>query len=91
MPTEFVAKMREQFAHASMGDGDARAVDYLIDLVEEYGNALLSVGRSGSESFRKNGTEVDPKACAKYAISVRRDLIKTVIELKRENNESRKG
>ncbi len=80
MATEVVIEARKRFVHPTISDEDMRALDHLIDLVEEYGDALLAATRSGSEFFRANGTEVDPKACLEYIRHQQQTTVKFAME-----------
>ncbi len=60
MATKVITDIRSKLA---CGAATPREIDHIVNLVEEYGDALLRIAGGGSEMFRRNGSEVDPKAC----------------------------
>lgn len=65
MATKLIVDMRRKNCYGYEEDSciTKAETEHLINLVEEYGDALLRIAGGGSEMFRNNGTEVDPKAC----------------------------
>ncbi len=75
MPTKVVVDARDAINYGAL---NYEAAKRLIDLVEEYGDALLSLTCGGSEFFRKSGSEVDPQACVEYVRNWRQSLVNTL-------------